>query len=169
MYTQSDVRETGAGSLPDHERTPGAVNSYVTQDNIKATACVARLTHWVTPSSTYTNRLKAQQIREWGLQGAPDSYYEDQLVPVCVGGHPRDPRNLWPQPVKGKLTAAVKDQLEASVCRAVCGGKMTLEEGRRFFSISRIGRRHTRSSLIWSNPVDSHWCDPMHQKLDDML
>jgi hypothetical protein len=50
-----------------------------------------------------------------------------------VGGHPRDPRNLWPQPVKGKWTATVKDQLEASVCRAVCRGKMTLEEGRAVF------------------------------------
>jgi hypothetical protein len=42
--------------LPNHERTPGAVNSYVTQDNVKATACVARWTHSVTPSLTYTNR-----------------------------------------------------------------------------------------------------------------
>ena len=119
--------------LPDHERTPGAVNSYVTQDNIKATACVARWTHWVTPSLTYTNRLKVQQMRELGLQGAPGNYHEDHLVPLCVGGHPRDPRNLWPQPVKGKWTATLKDQLEASVCRAVCRGKMTLEEGRAVF------------------------------------
>ena len=80
--------------LPDHDRTPGAVNSYVTQDNVKATACVARWTHWVTPSSTYTNGLKAQQRRELGLEGAPDNYHEDHLVPLCVGGHPRDPRNL---------------------------------------------------------------------------
>ena len=119
--------------LPDHDRTPGAVNAYVTQDNVKATACVARWTHWVAPSSMYTNRVKAQQMRELGLPGAPDSYHEDHLVPLCVGGHPRDPRNLWPQPVKGKWTATVKDQLETSVCRAVCRGKMTLEEGRAVF------------------------------------
>jgi hypothetical protein len=42
--------------FPDHDRTAGAVNAYVIQDNVKATACVARWTHWVTPSLTYTNR-----------------------------------------------------------------------------------------------------------------
>jgi len=126
---------TAAGQeyLPDHERTPGAINTYVTQDNIKSTACVTRWTRWVGPSSAYTDRLKAEQMKESRLVGNREAYLEDHLVPLCVGGHPRDPRNLWPQPVKGKWTAAVKDRLETSVCRAVCRGDMTLEEGRAIF------------------------------------
>jgi hypothetical protein len=52
----------GQQFLPDPERTPGAINTYVTQDNLKATACSKRWTRWVAPSSAYTNRLKAQQI-----------------------------------------------------------------------------------------------------------
>ncbi len=123
----------GATYMPDHERTPGAVYSYVTQDNIKETACVAGWTHRVRPSSSYTIRLKVQQMREFGLAGDIDDYDEDHLVPLCVGGHPRAWRNLWPQPVKGRWTSAIKDQLEASVCRAVCRGEMTLQEGQAIF------------------------------------
>jgi len=60
-------------------------------------------------------------------------YHEDHLVPLCVGGHPRDERNLWPEPVAGKWSASVKDQLEASVCRQVCLGHIKLDAGRAFF------------------------------------
>ena len=121
------------GYVPDHERTPGAVYPYVTQDNVKETSCLASWTRRVRPSPSYTNRLKVQQMRELGLAGKIDDYEEDHLVPLCVGGHPRDRRNLWPQPVKGRWTSAVKDQLEASVCRAVCRGEMTLQEGQAIF------------------------------------
>ena len=119
--------------IPDRERSPGVVYPYVTQDNIKETACVASWTRRVRPSSSYTTRLKVQQMREFGLAGDIDHYDEDHLVPLCVGGHPRDPRNLWPQPVKGRWRSAIKDQLEASVCRAVCRGDMTLQEGQAIF------------------------------------
>src|SRR4030095_13072780 len=119
--------------IPGHERSPGAIYPYVTQDNIKETACVASWTRRVRPSSSYTTRLKVQQMREFGLARDIDHSDEDHLVPLCVGGHPRDPRNLWPQPVKGRWTSAIKDQLEASVCRAVCRGDMTLQEGQTVF------------------------------------
>ena len=72
-------------------------------------------------------------MREFGLAGDIDDYDEDDLVPLCVGGHPRDPRNLWPQPVKGRWTSAVKDQLEANLCRQVCRGDITLKEGQAIF------------------------------------
>ena len=52
-------------------------------------------------------------------------------MPLCVGRHPSDPRNLWPEPVVGQWSASVKDQLE--VCRAVCRGAMTLREGQAIF------------------------------------
>ena len=42
-------------------------------------------------------------------------------------------RNLWPQPLTGQWTDKIKDQLEGSVCRAVCRGAMTLREGQGVF------------------------------------
>ena len=72
-------------------------------------------------------------MRETRLLGKASDYEEDHLVPLCLGGHPTDYHNLWPEPRRGRWTARFKDQLEASVCRAVCRGIMTLEEGRAIF------------------------------------
>lgn len=72
-------------------------------------------------------------MQELGLPGKARNYEEDHLVPLCVGGHPTDYHNLWPEPRGGQWAAKFKDQLEASVCRAVCRGAMTLEEGRAIF------------------------------------
>jgi hypothetical protein len=41
--------------------------------------------------------------------------------------------NPLPQPVSGKGTDKVKDQLEASVCRQICRGDITLKEGQAIF------------------------------------
>lgn len=118
---------------PDHERTPGAINHRVMQSNIERTICVPGWTKTIRPPTSYTNKLKARQMRELGLPGEAKDYEEDHLVPLCVGGHPTDHRNLWPEPWEGQWSAKFKDQLEASVCRAVCKGAMTLEEGRAIF------------------------------------
>jgi hypothetical protein len=125
----------GQTDIPDHDRTPGAVDPAITQDNIAQTACVSGYTKIVRPPSSYTTRLKAEQMLELGLPGTVRDYYEDHLVPLCVGGHPSDPRNLWPEPVAGQWSAGVKDQLEGSVYRAVCSGAMTLLEGQRIFLV----------------------------------
>jgi hypothetical protein len=119
--------------IPDHDRTPGAVDTEITQENIANTVCVAGYTKTVRPPTRYTERLKRQQMRELGLEGDADDYQEDHLVPLCVGGAPRDPHNLWPQPMSGRWSAAVKDQLESSVCRQVCRGEITLKQGQAIF------------------------------------
>ena len=72
-------------------------------------------------------------MRTLHLPGKASEYEEDHLVPLCLGGHPTDHRNLWPEPRDGQWAAKFKDQLEASVSRAVCRGAMTLEEGRAIF------------------------------------
>ena len=118
---------------PDHTRTPGAINHHVTQDNAALTVCVAGWTRTIRPASSYTSKLKAQQMRTLHLLGKARDYEEDHLVPLCVGGHPTDHRNLWPQPRRGQWSAKIKDQLEGSICRAVCRGAMTLEEGHAIF------------------------------------
>jgi hypothetical protein len=119
--------------VPDGVRTPGAMNLEITQENIAGTVCVPGYTKAIRPPSTYTNKVKARQMRELDLPGTAQDYHEDHLVPLCVGGHPSDERNLWPQPLTGKWSTKEKDQLEASVCRQVCRGDITLEEGRAIF------------------------------------
>jgi hypothetical protein len=119
--------------LPNHERTPGTINPKVTQENLHATVCVSGWSRTIRPPASYTNRLKANQMRELGLPGSTHDYHEDYLVPLCAGGHPTDPRNLWPQPITGKWTDKVKDQLESSVCRQICRGDITLKEGQAIF------------------------------------
>ena len=46
---------------------------------------------------------------------------------------PSNARNLWPQPLEGKWRDADKNQLEQSVCRALCSGAITLDDARAIF------------------------------------
>jgi hypothetical protein len=57
----------------------------------------------------------------------------DHLADLRAGGHPTDPRNLWPRRVEGDWNAKVKDQFEAAVCLRLCRGELTLEAGRAMF------------------------------------
>ena len=119
--------------FPDPKHTPGAVNPDVTPDNIQQTICLPGWVEKIQPPASYTDRLKAKQIKALHLKGAPTAYRLDHLIPLCVGGHPTDPRNLWPQRAEGDWNYKVKDQLEQPVCAAVCRGEMTLQEGQAVF------------------------------------
>jgi hypothetical protein len=77
----------------------------------------------VSPPVGYTSALKRRQMRERHLPGRPSDYQEDHLFPLELGGHPTDPRNLWPQPL---AQAQRKDRLELALNRAVCAGRMAL-------------------------------------------
>jgi hypothetical protein len=72
-------------------------------------------------------------MQRLGLKGNAGDYVIDHVVPLCAGGHPSDPRNLWPQPIAGQWTDKFKDQLEQSVCRGLCRGDITLEEAQAIF------------------------------------
>jgi hypothetical protein len=120
----------GQPYIPDHERTPGAIHPDITKANIHETVCVSGYTKTIRPPSYYTGWLKAQQIRELGLPGTMRDYHGDHLLPLYVGGHPR---NLRPEPVAGKWSASAKDQLESSVCRQVCRGDITVQEEQAIF------------------------------------
>lgn len=119
--------------IPNYARTPGAINPAVTQAYIRGAVCVPGWRKTVRPSTACTEELKKRQMCELGLPGTPQDYHEDHLVPHCVGGHPSDPRNLWPQPVGCEWTDKVKDQLEGSVCWQLCRGDTTLKDGHAIF------------------------------------
>jgi hypothetical protein len=123
---------------PDPNLTPGAFNPAVTQATIRQTICVSGWTATIRPPSTYTTALKRRQIVEYGYaQTSIALYEEDHLISLELGGAPRDPRNLWPEPWTLTMAdgtpvgARVKDLLENRLRRAVCAGTVTLAEARR--------------------------------------
>ena len=115
--------------LPNKSMTPGVINPEVIQENINETICVVGWTKTIRPSSAYTSNLKARQIAEYGyVDTNKDDYEEDHLIPLSLGGHPRDKRNLWPQPKVTQWNAIRKDRLEKKLHYQVCAQILTLKE-----------------------------------------
>ncbi|GAA1253887.1 hypothetical protein GCM10009665_50700 [Kitasatospora nipponensis] len=116
--------------LPDPGCTPGALNPSVTQSTINSTICVSGWTATVRPSTSYTNKLKAQQIIAYGYADTNMSdYEEDHFIPLELGGSPTSPLNLWPEPhysVGGGGTSSGKDSVENALKRAVCARTVNL-------------------------------------------
>jgi hypothetical protein len=118
-----------ASDLPDQALTPGAINPEITQQNIQSTVCIKGYTKTIRPPASYTNKLKKKQIREYGYDDTnPKLYEEDHLIPLSIGGNPRDPKNLWPEPRKSEWGASKKDQLEYVIYKMVCNNEITLKD-----------------------------------------
>jgi hypothetical protein len=116
--------------------TPGSLNPDVTQATIGATICVRGWTKTVRPSSGYTSTLKVEQMARYGERGPPAGYQEDHLISLELGGHPTDPRNLWPEPYP---RAAEVDRIENELNAKVCSGQITLAEAQRTESALKHG------------------------------
>jgi hypothetical protein len=108
--------------------TPGVVNLDVRQDSIGQTICKQGWTQTVRPPSSYTDELKAEQMKAYGRLGTTSDYQEDHLISLELGGHPTDARNLWPEPIE---RATAVDSIENELNRKICTGEITLQEGRR--------------------------------------
>src|SRR3954447_23703403 len=120
----------------DAARTPGVVNPDVTQATIGSTICVHGWTRTVRPSSGYTGELKLRQMAEYGVAGSSREYQEDHLISLELGGHPTDPRNLWPQP---RPWADRVDRTENELNAEVCSGRLTLGEAQQRESALKHG------------------------------
>jgi len=121
---------------PDPERTPGATNPDITQENIRETICNPRWsTKSIRPEASYTNRLKIEQIGEYGYSDSRlKDYEEDHFIPLELGGNPTDPRNLWPEPFETSIPdggAHAKDKVENYLHAEVCSGSLTLDQAQR--------------------------------------
>ena len=103
------------------------INPDVTQSNIQQTICQPGWTKTVRPSTSYTNRIKRDLA-----PGEDISLYElDHIISIELGGHPKDPDNLWMQPWDGECGARVKDVLETKLKRLVCSGKISLKQAQK--------------------------------------
>jgi hypothetical protein len=81
------------------------------------------------PSSSYTTKLKREQIVEYGYEDTNlADYEEDHLISLEIGGDGSNPKNLWPEPHTGKYNSFVKDKIENWLHKQVCSGAMTPEE-----------------------------------------
>jgi hypothetical protein len=119
--------------LPDSSKTPGAVNPDVNTANIQETICVLGWTKTIRPPVAYTNDLKRRQIKEYGYSDTKmTDYEEDHLIPLEIGGHPKDPKNLWPQSYNfDPWNAHTKDQLENFLRSEVCAGRIPLQRAQQ--------------------------------------
>jgi hypothetical protein len=75
----------------------------------------------------YTNALKVKQMPIYELGGSPAGYEEDHLIPLELGGAPRNPKNLWPEP---RAQAKRSDPVETKLKRQVCKRQITLARAR---------------------------------------
>ena len=117
------ARGSGLYVLPDPTCTPGATNPAVTQADIGSTICTSGWTTTIRPPESYTEPLKYSQLAAYGEPGPVSSYEEDHLIPLELGGAPRDVRNLWPEP---GAAPNPKDEVENAARHAVCDGVLTL-------------------------------------------
>jgi hypothetical protein len=113
--------------LPNPKITPGALNPKVRQSTIKKTICKSGWTKTIRPPVSYTNKLKIQQMVLYEETGSPSEYEEDHFIPLELGGAPRNPKNLWPEP---RSQSKLSDPLETQLKRKVCKGLMKLAKAR---------------------------------------
>jgi hypothetical protein len=59
--------------------------------------------------------------------GSPSEYEEDHLIPPELGGAPRNPKNLWPEP---RSQSKLSDPFANKLKRKVCKGAMKLAKAR---------------------------------------
>jgi hypothetical protein len=124
----------------------------VTQDNIQTTICVSGYTSKIRPPVSYTDKLKVQQIAQYGYADTtPSDYEEDHLISLEVGGSPKDPMNLWPQPRHSTPhNASTKDTLENTLHGLICSGQLKLDAAQRAISTDWVAayRMYVGESII---------------------
>lgn len=113
------------GVLPDATCTPGVTDPRVTQANIQSTICMSGYTATIRPSSSYTGKLKVEQMTAYGYTDSIHAHEEDHLISLELGGAPDDPKNLWPEP---DAAPNPKDKIENHLHAAVCAGRIALRD-----------------------------------------
>jgi hypothetical protein len=131
--TDATIQRAGPSwAYPDPGRTPGVTNPEITQEKISETICnPGWSTRNIRPPSSYTTKLKREQMAALGLGDQTSDYEEDHLIPLELAGDPTNPRNLWPQPYNVFPGAREKDVVERYLNKRVCDGDITLQEAQR--------------------------------------
>jgi hypothetical protein len=121
-----------AGDLPDLNLTPGATDPEVSEANIKESIC--RVTHFTweeghMPPPSFLDSTKKELLKLYGYTDGDIRHYQmDHLIPLSLGGHPTDTKNIWPQVLITKWSARRKDYLEEILHDKVCRGEVKLKD-----------------------------------------
>lgn len=124
--------QTGSTAPTDTARrwqptlAPGATDTAVNQANIATTICVPGYTAKVRPPVSYTNAIKVNLFKAEHAPGRISDYELDHMVPLELGGAPRDINNLWLEP-----NYKAKDAAENRYHDWVCSGALTLAEAQK--------------------------------------
>lgn len=125
---------------PDPVCTPGATNPAVTPATLASTICRSGWTATIRPPASYTDNLKRQQIVAYGyVDTDPRHYEEDHLVSLEIGGDPRDPLNLWPEP---GASPNLKDRVENAAKTAICDHRLSLADAQHSIATDWVGLGH---------------------------
>ncbi|MGZ8217381.1 hypothetical protein [Methylomagnum sp.] len=121
-----------SSELPDLNLTPGATDSEVTAANIKESIC--KVTHFTwteghMPPVSFLENIEKEQLKQYRYTDDNLKHYQmDHLIPLSLGGHPTDPKNIWPQVLLAKWSARRKDYLEQILHDKVCKGEVSLKD-----------------------------------------
>jgi hypothetical protein len=132
--TQAPSAASSSPVAPTAANQNGALplNPAVTQATIGSTICVPGWTATVRPPASYTNRLKVRLMRTHGLPlELIGDFQLDHQIPLALGGAPSDQRNLQ---LEDADDAEQKDEVEKCLARAVCAGRISLDDARRRIS-----------------------------------
>lgn len=120
------------GTIPDPKLTPGAVR---TTDRHQICAHTTREFRHVTVTEKVAARRAYGIVGEHGGWCGAEGCEIDHKIPLTVGGGnpPGSIANLWPQTPSGPWGYHTKDRCEASVGRALCAGKISVEDAQAIF------------------------------------
>ena len=113
------------------QAVPNALlNPDVTPATLGQTICRAGYTRTVRPSTSFTNGIKKRLLREQSMdfEAGKGGYELDHIIPLALGGHPRNVHNLTLQPWEGPYGAKRKNRLEVKLQCLVCSGEVALYE-----------------------------------------
>jgi len=105
--------------LPDPKCTPGVRSLAVYQKNINSTICVPGYAASVRPPVSYTAPIKILLMHAYNVTNQSRGSFElDHLIPLELGGSPKNVKNLWPEPIKSAFVKdrSVEDKLHTAVC-----------------------------------------------------
>ena len=126
-----------AGDLQDPNLTPGATDPEVNEANISESIC--KVTHFTwteghMPPQSFLDPIEKDLIKQYGYEDTNLKHYQiDHLIPLSLGGHPTDVKNMWPQVLLAKWSARRKDYLEQVMHDKVCKGEVSLKEAQDMF------------------------------------
>lgn len=113
--------------------TIGRLNPAVTQATVAETICRRGWAQSVRPSAAWSSKLKRSQLP---AGASAKDYQLDHLMPIELGGAPKDEANLRIVPI---VRAKADDKEENRLHLSVCTGVMTLAAARAKMSEIKKG------------------------------